>query len=161
VAARNNLAVSPVQEPEDRTLVITRVFKAPRTLVFEAWTDPKAVVKWMGPRSHPAVHVEQDLRPGGAWRICLRPNDGGRDLWQGGIFHEVVPPERLIFSFAWDQEDGSKGLETLISITLIEHEGKTTMTFRQSVFDTMARRDSHRGGWSGSFDRLEEALAKA
>ena len=161
MAPRNNLAMSPVQEPEDRTLVITRVFNAPRALVFKAWTDPAAVVKWMGPRSHPAVHAEQDLRPGGAWRICLRPNDGGRDLWQGGIFHEIVPPERLIFSFAWDQEDGSKGLETLISIALAEHDGKTTMTFRQSVFDTMSRRDSHRGGWSSCFDRLEEALATA
>src|SRR6266404_1976301 len=132
VAARNNLATSPVREPEERTLVITRVFDAPRALVFKAWTDPATILQWMGPRSHPAVHAEQDLRPGGAWRICLRPKDGGRE-----------------------------GLETLISITLVEHQGKTTMTFRQSVFDTTSRRDSHRGGWTSSFDRLEEALAKA
>ena len=161
MAARNNLAMSPAQEPEERTLVVTRVFNAPRALVFKAWTDPAMILKWMGPRSHPAVHVEQDVREGGAWRICLRPKDGGRDLWQGGIYHEVSAPERLIFSFAWDQEDGSKGLETLVSITLAEHQGKTTMTFRQSVFDTTSRRDSHRGGWTSSFDRLEETLAQA
>lgn len=161
MAPRNNLAMSPAQEPEDRTLVITRVFNAPRALVFEAWTDPKTTLQWMGPRSHPAVHVKQDVREGGAWRICLRPKDGSRDLWQGGIFHEISPPERLIFSFAWDQADGSKGPETLVSITFAEHQGKTTMTFRQSIFDTTSNRDGHNGGWNSAFDRLEEMLVQA
>lgn len=145
----------------ERVLLITRVFDAPRDLVFRAWTDPAHAKRWMGPRGFTATHLEQDLRPGGAWRACLRPDDGGRDLWQGGVFREVMPPERLVFTFAWDREDGSRGHETLVTITFTEDQGRTRMTFRQAVFEAVEQRDSHRGGWNSSFDRLEEHLAQA
>ena len=150
---------SPSDAPAERVLVITRVFDAPRKLVFRAWTDPDQARRWLGPRGFTAPHFEQDLRPGGAWRACLRPDDGGRDLWQGGVLKEVVEPERLVFTFAWDQEDGRPGHETLVTVTFAEQDGRTVMTFRQAVFETVDQRDGHAGGWSSSFDRLAEHLA--
>jgi uncharacterized protein YndB with AHSA1/START domain len=145
----------------ERELHITRDFDAPRALVFRAWTDPAHVARWMGPRGYTAMHLRQDLRPGGAWRTCLRPDDGSRDLWQSGVFHEIMEPERLVFTFAWDGEDGSRGHETLVTVTFAEYQGRTRMTFHQARFDSVPNRDGHRGGWSSSFDRLEEFLAES
>jgi uncharacterized protein YndB with AHSA1/START domain len=152
---------SAASEPAERELVITRVIDAPRELVFKAWTDPVHTKHWMGPRGFTATHLEQDLRPGGAWRTCLRPDDGGRDLWQDGIYREVVEPERLVFTFAWDGENGQRGHETLVTITFAEEPGKTMMTLHQAIFESVERRDGHRGGWTSSFDRLVEHLAQA
>jgi uncharacterized protein YndB with AHSA1/START domain len=142
-------------------LVITRIFDAPRELVFNTWIDTEQSARWVGPRGFTARNVEGDLQPGGAWRLCLRPDNGGRDLWQGGIYREVVAPERLVFTFAWEGEgeDGGPGPETLITITFAEHEGnKTKLTFRQAVFKSTQQLEGHRGGWSSTFDRLEDRL---
>ena len=147
-----------ISEPADRVLVITRLFDAPRTLVYEAFANPKHALQWAGPRDHPASHVEGELRPGGKWRTCLRALDGSRELWQGGVYREVVPNERLVFTFAWDEQDGTSGPETLVTITFADQGGKTLMTFRQSIFNTRENRDGHQKGWNSAFDRLAEFL---
>jgi uncharacterized protein YndB with AHSA1/START domain len=144
----------------ERELVITRVFNAPRELVFRMWTDPKHMARWWGPRDYPAVSVDLDVRPGGRWRHCLRSTETGADLWHHGEFHEVVPPERLVFSFAWE-EDGERGIENLVTITFADQNGKTLMTFRQAPFQSDGERDGHGGGWSSAFDRLDEELQHA
>jgi uncharacterized protein YndB with AHSA1/START domain len=151
----------PDAEAAERVLVITRVFDAPRDLVFQAWADPERARRWMGPRGYTATYQQQDARPGGAWRLCLRSDADGRELWQGGVFREIVPPERIVFTFAWDAADGSRGHETLVTVTFAEYGGKTTMTFRQAVFESVAERDGHLGGWSSTFERLAEHLAQA
>ncbi len=115
----------------------------------------------MGPRGFTATHNENDRRVGGKWRLCLRRDETGEELWQGGVNREIVAPERLVFTFAWDGEAGCSGPETLVTITFAERAGKTTMTFRQEVFDTTANRDGHQGGWTSTFDRLAEFLAGA
>ena len=153
-------APAAVMEPEERVLVITRIFDAPRALVWNVWTDPSHARQWMGPRGFTATHFEQDARPGGSWRGCLKADDGSRELWQGGVFREIVEPERIVYTFAWDREDGSRGHETLVTITFADENGKTKMTFHQAVFDTVPQRDGHRGGWNSTFDRLAEFLAK-
>jgi uncharacterized protein YndB with AHSA1/START domain len=145
---------------DDRELVITRIFDAPRDLVFRAWTEEAHARNWGGPRDYPAKHTEADVRPGGLWRTCLRAADGSRDLWQGGVYREVVEPERLVFTFAWDQEDGTPGPETLVTIDFAEHDGRTKMTFRQAVFDTKSNRDGHNLGWNSAFDRLQEYIGE-
>src|SRR5579864_8498491 len=111
-------------EPEERVLVITRNFDAPRELVFKLWTDPGHAMRWMGPRGFTATHVATDPRPGGAWRVCLRRDENGEELWHGGVYREVVEPERLVFTHAWDGEDGRPGHETLIAIAFAERQGK-------------------------------------
>ena len=142
-------------------LVITRIFDAPRELVFNTWVDPEQAAYWIGPRGFTAHHLEGELRPGGAWRLCLRPDDGGKDLCQGGVYREVVAPERLVFTFAWEGEgeNGGPGPETLVTVTFAEHEGnKTRLIFRQSVFKSIEQLEGHGGGWNSTFDRLEDRL---
>jgi uncharacterized protein YndB with AHSA1/START domain len=152
---------SPSTDATERELLITRRFDAPRQRVFEAWTDPGRAKAWWGPRDHPLTYLEMDARPGGAWRACLTSTKEGEELWQSGVIREIQPPDRLVFTFTWDVEDGKPGQETVVTVTLEEDGGGTLMTFRQSPFDSVENREGHRGGWSSSFDRLDEVLAKA
>jgi uncharacterized protein YndB with AHSA1/START domain len=152
-------AATTMAPPDALELVITRVFNAPRELVYQAWTDLRHSAQWMGPRGYTACHQEAELRPGGAWRACLRPDDGGEDLWQGGVYREIVAPERLVFTFAWEGDDGRPENEMLVAVSFEEAQGKTKMTFRQTAFRSVEQRDGHQGGWSSTFDRLEEWVA--
>jgi len=104
--------VTPLEvKPE---LVIERVFDAPRQLVWQAWTDPQQMLKWGGPRSHPIVHGEGEFKVGGKWRACLRSVETGEDLWQGGEYREIKPPEKLVHTFHWEDDDGKPENEMLI-----------------------------------------------
>ena len=143
---------------KDRELVITRLLNAPRELVFKAWTDPKLAMRWWGPRDYPATHIEMDVRPGGTWRNCLTSKEDGRELWQHGVFREVVPPERLVFTFVWEEE-GERGMENIVTVTFADEGGKTRLTLRQTPFQSVAERDGHGYGWNSTLDRLEEQLA--
>ncbi|MFL6688985.1 MAG: SRPBCC domain-containing protein [Alphaproteobacteria bacterium] len=145
---------------DDRVLVIEREFNAPRALVWKMFTDPRHAANWMGPPDYPSVLHEADVRPGGKWRGRLRAVDGSRELGQGGEYREVKEPERLAFTFYWDQDGGGRGPETLVEIDFAERGNKTLMKFRQGVFDTTQNRDGHGVGWNGSFDRFAEYLAK-
>jgi uncharacterized protein YndB with AHSA1/START domain len=146
----------------DRDLVITRVFDAPRELVFQAWVDPAQFARWWGPEGFSAPVAELDAVPGGAWRSCIRRAADGLDIWSSGIYREIVPPERLVFTFAWDREGGGRGHETLVTVTFAEQQGgKTRMTFRQAVFESVEQRDGHQGGWNSAFDRLAEHVTRA
>jgi uncharacterized protein YndB with AHSA1/START domain len=141
-------------------LTITRTFDAPRELVYRLFTEPAHLQRWMGPRGFTAMHFTQDARVGGKWRAMLRPDDGGRDLWQGGVFREISPPKRVSYTFAWDQDDnGDPGNEMLVTLDFTDLGDKTRLTFRQTGFDSDGQRDGHRGGWNSSFDRFEEYLA--
>ncbi len=156
----SNARISTAPSSAERELVIVRVFDAPRRRVFEAWADPAQAKQWMGPRGFTTTHQEGDLRAGGAWRLCLRRDDDGKELWQGGVYREVVEPERLVFTFAWDQADRRRGHETLVTVTFAEQQGRTTMTFRQAAFESVEERDGHGDGWNSTFDRLGECLAQ-
>lgn len=91
------------------------------------------------------------------WRGCLRSTETGKELWQGGEFREVAPPYCLTFTFAWDEE-GERGLETLVTVAFAEQDGKTLMTFRHALFQSIGERDGHQGGWTSTFDRLADYL---
>jgi len=151
------MATRHATKPAERELTITRVFDAPRALVFRLWTDPRHAKNWWGPTDYPASHLEMDVRPGGAWRGCLVSTADGRELWQHGVFREVVAPERLVFTFVWDEE-GERGIETLVTVSFAEQGGKTHMTFRHAPFQSDEERDGHHGGWSSTFDRLDQYL---
>ena len=141
---------------EDRDLVITRVFDAPRELVWRAWTVHEHLVRWSAPHGFtiPESESKGEVRPGGHWRSCMISPDGVEHRL-GGVYREVVPVERLSFTHAWEGEDGRPGHETLVSVTFAaDGEGKTRMTFRQTGFKSDASRNGHREGWEESFDRL-------
>ena len=85
----------------------------------------------------------------------------GREHWVRGVFREIIEPKLLVFTWAHENEDGALGHETVITVTFVEQGGKTKLTLRQAVFESVKECDSHRGGWNSSLDRLMEHLAKA
>jgi uncharacterized protein YndB with AHSA1/START domain len=148
-------------------LHITRVFDAPRELVWKVWTDPEHMKNWGGPRQFYATDIQNDPRPGGKWRLRIQSDgfDTGDgvlrklDLWQGGVNREVVEPERLVYTFKWDQNPGlSENVETIVTVTFQEQGGKTLMNFHQAFFVTSGDRDGHMRGWNSAFDKLEDYL---
>jgi uncharacterized protein YndB with AHSA1/START domain len=141
-------------------LVITRVFDAPRSLVFKAWTEPDRAARWWGPQGFTTLHCTMDVRIGGAFRVCMRSPDG-TEYWKQGVYREVSEPERLVFTFAWEDAEGKPGHETVVTVTFAEHGAKTRLTLHQAVFETVTARDSHQAGWTSTMERLAEYLATA
>ena len=162
MTAMNN----PSPESTERELVITRVFDAPRELVFKAWIDPKHVAQWWGPRGFTNPVCELDVRPGGAIYIEMTGPDGIA-IPNRGMFHEVVEPERLVFStIVFEDEDGHPNVEVLNTITFADHEGsKTKLTLQAVVMKATPQMagplSGMSQGWNESLDRLAEALLQA
>lgn len=146
----------------DDELLITRVVDAPADLVFSMWTDPEHFRHWMGPGKYECRHAEMDVRVGGAYRGMIYADDDG-ESWFGGVYREIEPHTRLVFTFKWDKGPSGE-LETLVTITFREDaNGRTSMTFHQTPFLNVERRDSHVGGWNSAFNNLQqhaEELAK-
>src|SRR5215469_858474 len=92
-------------------LTIVRIFDAPVSLVFRCWTEPEHMRRWSAPHGFTIPVSEGELRPGGRWRACMVKPDGTK-LWLGGIYREIVQDRLLVFTHAWDQEDGRPGHET-------------------------------------------------
>ena len=139
-------------------LTLTRIFHAPRELVFRAWTDPKHLARWWGPEGFTLPFCEMDFRPGGTYRVCMRSPEGA-DYWVGGVYLEIIEPERLVFSWSHEEEGGTRGHETRVTVTLEGFEGKTKLTLTQAIFDSEAARTEHNEGWTDSLDRLDAFLA--
>jgi uncharacterized protein YndB with AHSA1/START domain len=143
-------------------LTLHRVFGAPRELVFKAFTDPELVKQWWSPRTFTNPLVEIDARPGGTMLVHMQAPDGTIYPDQA-VFHEVVPPERLVFtSSAIDDEQGNPQLAVITTITLIELDGMTRMEFHAEVIkvtpEAMGALDGMEQGWSESFYKLGELL---
>lgn len=142
------------QASDDKVLVIERIIATTPTRLFEAWTDPKLLVQWWGPEGMTTPDHALDVREGGAWTTTMMNAEGGRYTCSG-VYTRIEPPERLSFTWAWTQEDGSRGPETQIDVTFAAVEAGTRMVLVQKVFETTEARDSHRGGWESSFNDLE------
>ena len=142
--------------PEQPTqeLLIRRVLPAPRALVFAAFTDPARVAMWWGPHGHTAFSCRFDPRPGGEWRVGMRDPDG-KALWTRGVYREVVPPERLVMSFCFEEPSDGLGGETVVTIELTERGAQTELRLHQGVFPTRDSRERHTVGWNDSLDRFE------
>lgn len=142
----------------DRELVATRVFDAPRRLVWDAWTNPQHVSQWLlGPDGWTMPVCEIDLRPGGEWHFVWRKADG-KEFGMRGVYKEITPPERLVNTEAW----GGDWPETINTLVLAEAAGKTTMTMTIR-YPSKEARDAAIGtgmndGASQSFDRLDRYL---
>jgi len=149
---------SVASESEEKVLSITRVFDAPRHLVFEAWTRPEHLKRWFAAHGFDIPCAEWEMKPGGAWHSSMsKPN--GLLLKMGGICQEIVPDEKLVLTHAWDVETGGTGHETVITVTFEDQGEKTLMHFHQAFFLSKEVRDDHRGGWNEFFERLEAYLA--
>ena len=139
-------------------LEITRVVDAPRDVAFRIWTTPGHMARWWGPKDFTATIEKLEFREGGAYRHTIHKDDHHHGM--SGVYREIVVPERIAFTFAWDNEAGQPGDETLITVTFeAVGENKTRVTFRQAPFDTVESRDSHEAGWGECLDRMEAYLA--
>jgi uncharacterized protein YndB with AHSA1/START domain len=154
MAARNSAAT----ESAERELVIERIFDAPRSLVFKAWTDPERLMRWWGPHGFRTRVSELDVRSGGRWRFCMR-SPSGDEHRQQGEYREIVEPERLVFTYAFEDEKGTPGHQMLVTVNFTDYAGKTKLTVRQTDFETVAMRDDHVRGWNEALDHLVEYLA--
>jgi uncharacterized protein YndB with AHSA1/START domain len=142
----------------DLEVEITRVFEAPRRLVFEAYSTPEHMQRWWGPRETTMVHCEMDFRPGGAWRYVLRKANGQEYAFRGE-YREIVAPERLVQTF---EVEGMPGAVTLETHVFTEHDGKTTLSVTSRVNSIEARdgmiNSGMEKGAAETYDRLEEHL---
>ncbi len=137
----------------DDELLITRDFDAPASLLFTLWSDPVHFRNWMGPEDFDCPEAEIDFRVGGKYRGMIRSKDHG-DSWFGGEYREIECPTRLVFTWKWDTGPSGE-VETLVTITFRGHDsGRTTMTFHQTPFISVERRDAHIGGWNSLFNKL-------
>jgi uncharacterized protein YndB with AHSA1/START domain len=154
--------MSQIQDTKEIT--ITRVFDAPRDLVFKAFTEAEHLAKWWGPEDFSAPTVESDPRPGGALTIVMRGPDGA-DYPMKGTFKEVVPPERLVLESAALGPDGEPLLEAVQTVTFVERGGKTELTLRARavalVPDAVAMLAGMHAGWNQSLQCLDDVLTGA
>jgi uncharacterized protein YndB with AHSA1/START domain len=156
MAAQSSVA----EQSAERELVITRIFDAPRSLVWRAWSEPERMACWAGPKGFTMTSCEMGSRPGEAFRMSMRSPDGS-DHRVHGVYHEIVEGERLVYTWAWVDADGKPGHETLITVTFADHGEKTRLTLHQALFESVTARDQHRGGWDSALDCLAEYLATA
>ena len=136
------------EAPTAREITITRVFDAPRELVWKAWTEPERLARWWGKRgwSTPLSTITMDVRPGGAFRLISVCDENGDEMTLDAVYREVVEPERLTFGAA--------------TVTLTDlGDGRTEMVFRTTMQATDDLRDVAAGGLASAFDRLAEHLA--
>jgi uncharacterized protein YndB with AHSA1/START domain len=149
-------------------LVITRVFDAPRELVWKYWTETQRVMIWWGPKGFSCPSAEMDVRVGGKFLMAMRPPEG-KDIWGTGTYLEVAEPQRLAMTDSFADEKGNIvpasyygmvgefPMELQISINFEEHGGKTTMTLIHNGMPQDSAKDSE-DGWNQQFDKLVDAI---
>jgi len=151
-----------VTTPSDREITMTRVFDAPRTLVFDAHTKPELVKQWLlGPPGWSMPVCEMDVRVGGTYRWVWRHDRNGTEMGMGGVYREIVQPERLVTTERFDEAwYPGEGLNTLV---LVERGGRTTLTQTMRYESREARdavlRSGMEKGVAASYDRLADLLA--
>ncbi|MBU5346838.1 SRPBCC family protein [Paenibacillus lautus] len=162
-------------EQSKQGLLLSRVFNAPRELVFKVWTDPEHFGKWWGPQGFSLEVITMDVRPGGMFLGCQKSPDGNQAMWGKFVYQEVIVPEKLVFIQSFSDENGNTirapfnanwPLEIINTITLEEIDGKTTLTMQggpvnataeeQAAFDGMA--PMVKQGFGGTFDQLAQYL---
>jgi uncharacterized protein YndB with AHSA1/START domain len=147
-----------VTTPTAREIVMTRVFDAPRSFVFDAFTKPELLRRWFGPRGWSLVVCEVDLKVGGAWRFVLRGPDG-KEMGMRGVYREIAAPDRSVHTESFDDYPG----ESVVTTVLVEDRGKTTLTATvlypsQEIRDAVIKSGMEYGA-AESYDRLAELLA--
>ncbi|MCC5828299.1 MAG: SRPBCC domain-containing protein [Phycisphaeraceae bacterium] len=154
--------VSPNARTDERRqlkLRIKRRFKAPRQLVWDAWTRTEHLTKWFRPKDFTVHDTLMDLQPGGRWRSEMRSPEN-RLYVHYGVVREVSPIDRFVFTHAWEDHQNPEpcqtGFESVVTIELKECDGFTEMLFEQVGFESGESRDSHEGGWTEAFDNLAE-----
>ncbi|MGU9952300.1 MAG: SRPBCC family protein [Gammaproteobacteria bacterium WSBS_2016_MAG_OTU1] len=136
---------------------LTRLYDASPAVVFSAWTDIAQLQQWFAPRSFTLEEYSGDIQVDGAW-LARMISPQGADYSPGGTYREIVAPERLVFTQSWDDENGVRSPNTVVTVTLSEFGGKTLLVFYQEGFSTADSRNGHESGWCTCLERLQEHL---
>lgn len=148
----------------NKEIVLTRVFDAPRELVWKAWTDPKQLARWWGPKGFTNPVCEVDARVGGAWHIVMR-SPAGDEYPCGGVYREIMAPERLVFTNIATDSQGNPIIDGLTTVIFAEQGGKTKLTLQTRgtalVDYAVAYLTGMETGWSQSLDRLQAYVTDA
>src|SRR4051812_48164209 len=149
---------SPASDTSDRELVLTRVFDAPRELVFKAWTDPDHLLRWFAPRGCTIEFRTIEPHSGGGFHSCIRSPDG-QECWCKGVYREVVEPERLVYTMEISDEQGNSvdpedvGMDpewprqTVLTVAFLEEGQGTRLTLHQTVLESLAKRTGAHPSW--------------
>jgi uncharacterized protein YndB with AHSA1/START domain len=156
---------------EIERMVVTRVFDAPRELVWKGWTDPKYVMQWWGPKGFTVPVCKMDFRVGGRFLYCMRAPDG-QEFWNGGEYHEIVPHEKIVSSMYFSDSEGNKvdpeqlgieheAIEGAYDVTLFEElgTGQTKLTFIGNEPMESAKESGQIEGWNQILDKFTELVA--
>jgi len=142
-----------VKSPLVSELSLQRTFNAPRERVFRAWSDPELLKLWLGGHGVKSLHARVDFRVGGMYEMDMQvPTDAGIQRLCG-IYQEIKAPEKLVFTWSWGDKYSADDA-TLVTVTFIENDGKTTMTLKHERFDSAPARDMHIKGWDMCVNRL-------
>ncbi|HLF53428.1 SRPBCC family protein [Flavobacterium sp.] len=163
-----NNQTTTTAEPGKKELIITREFNSPRELVWKAWTEPAMIKKWWGPKGYTCPSCEVDFKTGGKYFFCMRSPEG-KDFWSTGIYKEIAPMERIVFTDSFADEKGNvvpathygmEGfpLELMVTVTFEDHNGNTKMTLKHIGIPTGEITDMTNVGWNESFDKLDESI---
>ena len=158
-------------EKETERMVVTRIFDAPRELVWKAWTDPEYVMQWWGPKGFTTPVCKMDFRVGGKYLCCMRSPDG-QEFWNAGEYHEIVPHEKIVSSMYFADAQGNKveaseyGIEheaiaDAYDVTLFEDlgDGRTRLTFTGNEPMESAKESGQLEGWNQILDKVADVLA--
>jgi uncharacterized protein YndB with AHSA1/START domain len=137
------------------SLTLNRHLKASPAKVFAAWTDPEKVKRWMGPGEITASAAECDVRSGGRYRWVMR-KPTGEELEVGGVYREIVPNEKLVFTWAWKS---TPERESLVTVLFKPDGDGTLLTLTHEQFIDDEARDAHQGGWNSALDKMEKYFA--
>ena len=145
-------------EPGRDPVTISSVFKVSPQRLFKAWTEPDELKKWFGPEGMECTIAEMDLRTGGSYRFSIRNNEGGTHV-VGGVYQEIRPPEKLVYTWQWENLPDFEGVEMLVTLDFGENGNETELTLTQEKLPDEKARDAHNQGWNGCLDCLEKFLA--
>lgn len=156
-------ANTKLKENTDDTLYISRVFDAPRELVFKAWTDPAQLAQWFFCKGFAGTFMNADVRVGGTYRFGMRGSDG-IEIIARGVYREITPPSRLVYTHQWESNCKEEnrdliGMETLVSVEFIEQGDKTLVEFSHAGLPDRATVESHTKGWTSFLEVLADYLA--
>jgi uncharacterized protein YndB with AHSA1/START domain len=138
----------------DRVLEIERLIPAPPERVFDYWTEPELLARWFGPEGCDVPTRNLDVRPGGTWRTTIRSPEG-KLRTVSGVYNHIDRPRRLVFTWGWDDDNGVRGHETEVTVTLEPTPGGTRLKLVQQLFQTSEARSLHNAGWTSSFNKLQ------
>jgi uncharacterized protein YndB with AHSA1/START domain len=151
-----------------KTIVLERIFKAPRELVWKTWTESERIMRWWGPKPFTAPVIKIDFRVGGTYLYCMRSPEG-QNYWSTGIFHEIIPMDKIVYTDSFADADGNVvspetyGMvdfpaELMVTVTFEDHAGQTKLILRHEGIPAGEMSEMTEAGWSTSLEKFAEAL---